>query len=1223
MKKNQFFHIVENNDLSTASGENSFFDLSVNSNVDFKNEEKEKKNFDNVDVDNVQRDILNNLTKRNALNYLGLCNKKENFEHFKCANRSHEKSTLHAHIKCNKHKGKNDYDMYPACIKYEYENNISSDMLNCTERNVSNIEPSDVSNYKLSDVVHLPNSCYSNINQEEVMNRDCVKNKTIYNNRETKRKNDFYCLQQIIHNNLNNNYDKNEIKIFHIYHDNRAECLFNDISVIKFYGHKNICIYENKNYIYNKINTNLFQHNEEKKKMMSFNVDNDIYEYLYKEKIKLVNNKKDGNCSADGFNNKKDESNKEVQYFQFYIHKYPSFLKDKIKTFIHIYNMFSVYPYINHKFIEDGIYSENLKVTWSCEKLLHIRWHFCEENELKEILNDIVLNKKKEHNFDENFMKINDFLYINFLTQEIKILDIRNNQFDENNYIILNGSGLCFSAHYYIMVPYHRYINESSRKDNTNDKNGDANKNDKNYHLTYEYIYLSQLFNIYDDFNICFLYPLCVSYFFYYHLFVKDKIKNVVASSPQGISEMEDIKYNNTCEESYINQLNDIYVKLKNCFKKNILDDTHNSTIKVKGDTIEFLIPQSCYKNFENVEFVNEKSYYLTLLYVICISKHGLYDNQKKLANMDWCNDYNILHDNCFSAADLKDGYNKCTGTNNCSNKYTSGSSNCHCTSAPTNSTTRKFNCDNPMKAYHGEGEKWQWWCRENLLCSNEIKEISNLRNIFPDNIKNYFNTCNKIDNIIKVSIRNDGMCFFYVKSIVSEYLFYSFFILFNSKENLLQLMRSRKTSNHNGNIKSDSVDNEDDIKGNYDNAKKNNNNNKVIYNNNNKVIYNNNNNNNNNVICNNNNNNVICNNNNNNVICNNNNNNIICNNNNNIICNNNNYSINCSVGNLDRHITNDSKKDNCTFVPKLNQNMSVHNNKEHLTDDGSRLEGYYKLNNKFYYLNPINLLHTFNNTDLQNDDSLYNFNYVNNKSGLSPMFANIHRIFEINNIKNVYNDIYICENKKVNTFKLINIMNKEKKKILTPYYFNINELTPLFFLRLSNTHIYDINRQMNKVFEYINYNNKTFTPFLKEHENYEMNVQLDLLENIYTINNELYLLYTKKINYSHDIYKYNYLYVQDYLLKNYMLYYNIYFTIHDELKKNAYYKLKYTNKNKETISIHFTVSFNYVYDQLKSHFQLTPQFCITHIEQNSHQNFEEHNYISFIQNYVNEKCLK
>lgn len=64
------------------------------------------------------------------------------------------------------------------------------------------------------------------------------------------------------------------------------------------------------------------------------------------------------------------------------------------------------------------------------------------------------------------------------------------------------------------------------------------------------------------------------------------------------------------------------------------------------------------------------------------------------------------------------------------------------------------------------------------------------------------------------------------------------------------------------------------------------------------------------------------------------------------------------------------------------------------------------------------------------------------------------------------------------------------------------------------------------------------------------INVQLDLLENTYIVNSEVYLLYVKKINYNDDIYKYNYLYVQDYLLKNYILYYNIYFYIQDHLKK-------------------------------------------------------------------------
>lgn len=137
------------------------------------------------------------------------------------------------------------------------------------------------------------------------------------------------------------------------------------------------------------------------------------------------------------------------------------------------------------------------------------------------------------------------------------------------------------------------------------------------------------------------------------------------------------------------------------------------------------------------------------------------------------------------------------------------------------------------------------------------------------------------------------------------------------------------------------------------------------------------------------------------------------------------------------------------------------------------------------------------------------------------------------------------------------------------------------------------------------------------------INVQLDLLENTYIVNSEVYLLYVKKINYNDDIYKYNYLYVQDYLLKNYILYYNIYFYIQDHLKKNQYYKLKYTNINKETLIIHFTVSFNCIYDKIKLMYQFKPQPYITHIEKNENVNItteQKQKYISFIDNYV---CTK
>ncbi|SBS98180.1 conserved Plasmodium protein, unknown function [Plasmodium ovale curtisi] len=1185
MKKDQFFHIVENDDLLSLN-QNSLRNLSVNSSVDFKNEEeKKKKNFEKNEISDAADDILHNVAKRNALNFLGLGKKKEKIEKYSCEKGVHEKSTPCAHIARVRIKEKNGNEVYPDCAECEnrMQNGMQSGMQSCMQRGTQkhslNVTPNDMAFY----APLVPTLCNDYGNGEGVTQGGLVKDKTVLNRVEEKGNSEFYCLEQIVHNNLNNRYDKDEIKIFHIYHDNRAECLFNDISIIKFYGNKNICIYQNKNFIYNEINTNLFQHEKEKEKKMSFNIGTeDIYEYLYKEKIKL-NEKKDVHSVSEKINIEKDNAYcpKQVQYIQFYIHKYPYFLKEKIKIFIHIYNMFSVHPYINHKFIEENIYSKNVKISYNFEKKLHIKWYYYNENILKKMLTN-VLEKKKEQNFEDNFVKMNDFLYINFLTQEIRVHDIHNSESDDTNYILLNGNGLSFSAYYHVMVPNYKNVSESvstvyphaiesdyqytHKKGKTTgdiacsigcniDRDSVCNSN---YNLNYEYVQLSQLFNIYDDFHICFLYPLFVSYFFFYNLFLEDKSKKVVASLPgrnnlthkqleNGNDHGE--KYSNTREESYISQLNDIYVKLRNCFKKLILD-TKNCDVKIEDNVIQFLMPQSCFKNFENVEFVCDTTHNLPLLYVVCISKYGL-DNAKKLRDIDasyhdgWRNGdphggnkhthnshgnciYTTRNNaNCIGGAIIRDTYHGGTSL--------MGSVNIdHYDGAIIN--RKEYSNDRITMEAHSAVEKSRWCLHENLLCSNEITEVNNLRTIFPEDMKDYFNTCNKIDNIIKVSVRNDGVCFFYVKNIVNEYIFFSYFIIFNSVENLFQLMNKGKNKKCDDNV---------------EHAE---------------------------------------------------------------------YAT--SVEYLER----DKIKNYSFALPPFNKNELLHSvmSPECALDKSILLKGSHKSNANSYALNEINLLNNFTNDTDQNYKCFLSPNFKLNESETSTCaFKNVYRVFEMNNIKNVYNDFYICENKRVNTFKLVNIMNREKKKILTSYYFDMSELTPLFFLRVSNIHIYDINKQLNTLFEYINYNNKTFTPFLEKYGKYEMNVQLDLLENMYNINNELYLLYSKKINYSHDIYKYNYLYVMDYLLKKYVLYNNIYFNIYDELKKNEYYKLRYTNKNKETISIHFTVSFNYVFDENASHFKLTPQHYITHIEQNAGENFKEGNYITFINNYVNSKYLK
>ncbi|ANQ09890.1 Uncharacterized protein PCOAH_00040040 [Plasmodium coatneyi] len=1082
MKKKQFFQIVESNDLSaqpenspldlsalsensslqlSARSEKSPLNLSANSIVDFdKSEKKKKNNLSETQLSHNSHDIFNNVTKRNALNFLGLLNKKKNVDNFQGKSDEREKGTRDAHVKSVNHEVVNT----PG-VKCENGEFIPNGVSPCTvEFPPTNEDDNSRNDARGEDGSSTP---LSRGNDE----------------RENKRNNHFYCLKQIIHNNLNNNYDKSEVKIFNIYHDNRAECLFNDASVIKFYGQENVCIYENKSYIWEEINANLFHQNgqTEKEKEDSFDAHRDIYEYLYKEKMKLnsasVNGKDRGNYVQNGIITKCGHSHEQVQqYFQFYMHKYPPFLKGKIKIFIHLYNIFSIHPYINHKFVEEEIYSKNLKISSSFEKIVHIKWRFYGEQELREMLNRAVLNKKREHSLQESFLQVDDYIGVNFLTQEVKVNDAGpphdgDEGNNHSNYVLLNGNGLCFSAYYHLIVPYHRHINQSANE---------VDKKNSDYNLSYEYVYLSQLFNIYDNFHVCFLYPLFVSYFFYYHLFFKgDRCASEAAPPPLppetelALSEKKGMQ-----EGAYTNQINDIYAKLTNCVKETITN-AQNGNFKIKDGVIEFLVPQSCYKNCEEPEFLADKSHHLPLLYVVCISKHGVGNNVgSSVRNSVGGVNYSLHH----------------SGTHN-SARRTSVENNLM--TLPTNST-KESSCDayDHMNSIHTRGgyyseeglhktkadkEQWAWEPHDNNICCNEVKEFNNLRTIFPEHMKQYFNTCNKIDNIIKVSVRNDGVCFMYVRNILSEYIFFSYFILFNAFENLVHLMNKGKGGGTQGG--------------------------------------------------------------------------------------------NITSGNL------------------LN-------------------------------MEPVQQCGNLHSNVLESLPPLYHPNVERRKSE-ADTFANIDQTFEMSNISNIYNDFYICENKKMNTFKLMNIMNREKKKILTAYYFESSELTPIFFLRLSNMHIYDINRQLNSVFEYINYNNKTFTPFLKKYAKYEMNVQLDLLENMYNINNELYLLYTKKINYSHDIYKYNYLYVQDYLLKNYILYYNIYFRIREEMKKNEYYKLKYTNRNKQTISVHFTVSFNYAYDRVNSHFELKPSYYITHVESDSpHEQIDAANYIAFISKYVHSKYV-
>ncbi|CDU20628.1 conserved Plasmodium protein, unknown function [Plasmodium yoelii] len=1115
MNKYNFFHI-ENGSCSVT--ESSLNDLSFeNVSVDIKKEEK--KCIDHNEFSNDPKDTFDDGNKRNALDFLGLYKKNEKP---KIQNASNKKSTEEKNCISN----------------FQYENRTlnynNNDTNNNGNNNIDNSECKALNN----TIIRTPNDTYSkgivgvngetidnretlsnsfkNVHNKEFINNSCVNNKKEDpNDIRNVTKNEFYCLKKIIDNNLNNNYDKNEVRIFHIYHDNRAECLFNDISIIKFYAHNNICIYENKYYIYNEINSNLFQKKNEIEKgiekEISFDIGKeDIYEYIYKEKIKLKNN--NSNINNNEIKNKDDNCcQKQMQRIQFYMHKLPFFLKEKIKIFIHIYNMFSIHPYINHKFIEDGMYSKNLKIYFTFEKFIYIKWRFYSSGALQDMLKDIVLKKKNNkfmYNCQNNFVKINDFIYINFLTQEIKIYDIHNDKFDENNYIILNGNGLCFSVHYYIMVPYHRHVSENmvtpNECTNENVKNNINCNYNKDYNLNYEYVYISQLFNIYDDFDITFLYPLYISYVFYYHLFVEDKIKDnakIVDNVTLEQNKIKNVKYelneknrnyDNTLESSYLNHLNDIYIKLSNCFERKILD-SKNSNIKIENDTITFLIPKSCYINSENGELMNKKTHHLSLLYAVCISKYNI--NEKN----------NILNNekNNYTNEIYQHEKNYIFPINGIPNK--------------TKLEQYSYYCDkNYGNIEYSENrlneEKIDW----KILCMNEIKEVNNIRSIFPNHMKEYFNTCNKIDNIIKISIRNDGICFFYVKNIIYEYIFFSYFIIFNSMKNLFDLIYKQKGQRNN--INSEYAKNNESEK----------------YNNN---------------------------------------------------SNANNYK-------CDNFYT---KSEVFTYNGKENEIISTLRNYD-------------------------NVLNICNNKLNENDINYYNVMHIKNET-LST-FENITKVFDINNINSIYNDLYICENKKITTFKLVNVMNKEKKNILTPYYFNHNILTEIFFIKLSNIHIFDINRQLNTVFEYIDYNNKTFTPFLEEYKKYEMNIQLDLLENMYNINNELYLLYVKKINFSHDIYKYNYLFVLDHLLKNYILYYNIYFIIHDKLKKSNYYKLKYTNKNKETISVHFTVSFNYLYDKTIARFKLKPKYYITHIEQDSNQIFDEKNYISFIRNYVNTKCI-
>ncbi|GAB68937.1 hypothetical protein PCYB_143650 [Plasmodium cynomolgi strain B] len=1086
MKKKQFFQIIESNDLSSqpenspldlsALSENSSLhlsarseksplnNLSANSIVDF--DKSEKKNLNETQLSHNSHDIFNNVTKRNALNFLGLRNKKKNVDNFQGKNDESEKSTRYAHVKSVNHEVVHTPRINTQGVKCENGECIPNGVSPCTaEFPPPNEDGNSRNNVCGEDGASTPLSRGNDA-------------------RENKRSNHFYCLKQIIHNNLNNNYDKSEVKIFNIYHDNRAECLFNDASVIKFYGHENVCIYENKSYICEEINANLFHQNgeTEKEKEDCFDANRDIYEYLYKEKMKLnsANGKDKGNDVQNGIITKFGNSHEQVQQcFQFYMHKYPPFLREKIKIFIHLYNMFSIYPYINHKFIEEEIYSKNLKISSSFEKIVHIKWRFYGEHELREMLSRAVLNKKREHSLRESFLQVDDYISVNFLTQEVKVRDagIPHNGDDGNNhfnYILLNGNGLCFSAHFHLIVPYHRHINESANE---------VDKKNSAYNLSYEYVYLSQLFNIYDNFHLCFLYPLFVSYFFYYHLFFKGNgCATLALSEKKGAQEGA---YNSACEEAYTNQINDIYAKLTNCVKETI-SNTQSGNFKIKDGVIEFLVPQSCYKICEEPEFLADKSHHLPLLYVVCISKHGVGNS---IGGVNYG-----LH---YSGSD-----NSARSTSVENNLITFPTNSARVSSCHVYGHTHPihtmggYSIEEGLHKTKADEEQWAWEPHDNNICCNEVKEFNNLRTIFPEHMKQYFNTCNKIDNIIKVSIRNDGMCFMYVRNMLGEYIFSSYFILFNAFENLVHLMNRGKDGGTHGGERWGSLHQNGETAG--------------------------------------------------------------------------------------GHITN-----------------------------GDILN-----------MEPIQHHGNFYSNVLESPPPWYHPNLERRESE-AVTFANIDHIFEMSNINNIFNDFYICENKKMNTFKLINIMNREKKKALTAYYFGNRELTPIFFLRLSNIHIYDINRQLTSIFEYINYNNKTFTPFLKKYAKYEMNVQLDLLENMYSINNELYLLYTKKINYSHDIYKYNYLYVQDYLLKNYILYYNIYFRVREEMKKNEYYKLKYTNRNKQTISVHFTVSFNYAYDRANSHFELKPSHYITHLESDSpHEQIDAANYIAFISKYVHSKCV-
>ncbi|KJP84950.1 hypothetical protein AK88_05417 [Plasmodium fragile] len=1098
MKKKQFFQIVENNDLSaqpenssldlsalsetsslhlsSARSEKSPLNLSANSIVDFdKSEKKKKLNLSETQLSHNSHDIFNNVTKRNALNFLGLHNKTKNVHNFQGKNDGREKSIHDPHVKSVNHEVVHTPGINTQGVKYENGQCIPNELSPCTVKfTPPNEGDNSGDNARGEDG---PSTPLSRGNYE----------------RQNKHNNHFYCLKQIIHNNLYNNYDKSEVKIFNIYHDNRADCLFNDASVIKFYGHENVCIYENNSYICEEINANLFHQNghTEKEKEDCFDAHTDIYEYLYKEKMKLnsANEKDKGNYVQNGIITKSGHSHEQVQQcFQFYMHKYPPFLREKIKIFIHLYNMFSIYPYINHKFVEEEIYSRNLKISSSFEKNVHIKWRFYGEDELREMLSRAVLNRTREHSLQESFFQVDDYIGVNFLTQEVKVRDagLLNHGDDANNhsnYILLNGNGLCFSAYYHLIVPYHRHINESAKE---------VDKKNSDYNLSYEYVYLSQLFNIYDNFHVCFLYPLFVSYFFYYHLFFKGDGCASAAPPPSlspatelSVSERkgpQDGAYNSACEEVYTNQISDIYTKLTNCVKRTI-SNTESGNFKIKDGVIEFLVPQSCYKNCEEPEFLADKSHHLPLLYVVCVSKHSVGGVN-----------YGIHHSGNDNSA-----WRARVENNLITFPSKSASVSCYQEYGHTHPmhTPGGYSSDKALYQTKAYGKQWAWEPHDNNICCNEIKEFNTLRTIFPEHMKQYFNTCNKIDNIIKVSVRNDGVCFMYIRNILSEYIFFSYFILFNALENLVHLMNKGTDGGTHGGK---------------------------------------------------------------------------------------------HWGSLHQH---------------------------------GGAAGYNKASGGLLNMDPIQQCGNLYNNIFEGPPVCYHRN-LEHRENEAVAFANIDHTFEMSNINNIYNDLYICENKKMNTFKLINIMNREKKKTLTAYYFENKELTPIFFLRLSNIHIYDINRQLNSVFEYINYNNKTFTPFLKKYAKYEMNVQLDLLENMYNINNELYLLYTKKINYSHDIYKYNYLYVQDYLLKNYILYYNIYFRVRDEMKKNEYYKLKYTNRNKQTICVHFTVSCNFVYDRVNSHFELKPSHYITHLESESPpEQIDVANYVAFISKYVHSKYVK